>query len=104
MLIVEKFPWGNTLELTEGSRTRSRSSSPVSRASTIDSEIFRPATFIELSLDNLTTALLIGSLLVVIVLFLFLFEWRVALISLVAIPLSLVAAGLVLYCGARRST
>ena len=41
--------------------------------------------------------MLIGSILVVIVLALFLFEWRTALISLVAIPLSLTTAGLVLY-------
>ena len=67
----------------------------------IDTTIFRPATFIEMSIDNLTKALLIGCLLVVLVLGAFLFEWRAALISLVAIPLSLVAAGLVLYCARR---
>ena len=63
----------------------------------IDSEIFRPATFIEDSIDNLTTALLIGAVLVIMVLGAFLYEWRTALISVVAIPLSLVAAGIVLY-------
>jgi len=63
----------------------------------IDAQIFRPATFIELALKNLTTALLIGCLLVIIVLGAFLFEWRAALISVVAIPLSLVAGALVLY-------
>ena len=48
---------------------------------------------------------MIGSLLVVLVIVAFLFEWRAAVISLVAIPLSVVAAGLVLYLrGARRST
>lgn len=97
MLIVEKFPWGNTLELTEGVEAALEELKPGLQGIEIDSEIFRPATFIELSLDNLTRALLIGSLLVVVVLFLFLFEWRVALISLIAIPLSLVTAGLVLY-------
>ena len=40
---------------------------------------------------------MLGCLLVVLVLALFLFDWRAALISLVTIPLSLVAAGLVLY-------
>src|SRR4029450_11091814 len=49
------------------------------------------------SIHNLTNALLLGCLFVVLVLGAFLFEWRSALISLVAIPLSLVAAGLVLY-------
>ena len=62
----------------------------------IDTTIFRPATFIEQSIDNLTTALLIGVLLVVLIIVAFLFEWRTAFISLIAIPLSLIAAILVL--------
>ena len=63
----------------------------------IDPTIFRPATFIEMSIDNLTRAMILGSILVVLVLFAFLYEWRTALISVVAIPLSLMAAALVLY-------
>ena len=97
MLIVEKFPWGNTLELTQGVEEAMAELAPGLQGIEIDTEIFRPATFITLSLDNLQNALLIGSLLVVVVLGLFLFEWRVALISLIAIPMSLVAAALVLY-------
>ena len=50
-----------------------------------------------MAIDNLTLALLLGCLLVVAVLIAFLFQWRTALISLVAIPLSLMAAVLVLY-------
>src|SRR5437879_9085909 len=49
-----------------------------------------------MAVNNLSSALLISCLLVVLVLVAFLFEWRTALISLVAIPLSLVAAGIVL--------
>jgi CzcA family heavy metal efflux pump len=63
----------------------------------IDHEIFRPATFIETSIHNLNSALLIGCILVILVLVAFLFEWRVALISCVAIPLSLFAGAMVLY-------
>src|SRR3954454_10938001 len=63
----------------------------------IDSTIFRPASFIELAIHNLALALLIGCLLVVLVVIMFLFEWRAALISLVSIPLSLVAGALVLH-------
>jgi Cu/Ag efflux pump CusA len=50
-----------------------------------------------MALRNLRSALLIGCLLVIAVLVAFLFEWRTALISLLAIPLSLLAATLVLY-------
>jgi Cu/Ag efflux pump CusA len=49
------------------------------------------------AIDNLSHSLLLGVLLMVVVLFLFLFDWRSALISAVTIPLSLTAAGLVLY-------
>jgi CzcA family heavy metal efflux pump len=97
MMIVEKFPWANTLEVTRGVEATLKVLQPGLPGIEIDSQIFRPATFVELSVDNLARALLIGAILVVLVLGAFLFEWRVALISLLAIPLSLVAGGLVLY-------
>ncbi len=97
LLIVEKFPWGNTLEVTRGVEKALEALRPGLPGVEIDHEIFRPATFIEMSIDNLTRALLIGCVLVILVLFAFLYEWRVALISCVAIPLSLMAGGLVLY-------
>jgi CzcA family heavy metal efflux pump len=97
LLIVEKFPWGNTLEVTRGVEAAIDSMRPGLPGITFDTTIFRPADFIEQSIDNLRTALLIGAFLVVLVLIAFLFEWRTALISLVAIPLSLMAAALVLH-------
>ena len=97
MLIVEKLPWANTLDVTRGVEQAMDEMQPGLPGMEVDTTIFRPATFIELSLDNLTKALLIGALLVVLVLGAFLFEWRAAVISVVAIPLSLMAAALVLY-------
>ena len=97
MLIVEKLPWGNTLEVTKGVEAALEQMKPGLSGITIDTEIFRPATFIEESLDNLSRALLLGCILVVLVLGAFLFQWRTALISLIAIPLSLVTAASVLY-------
>ena len=97
MLIVEKLPWANTLDVTRGVEQAMDEMRPGLPGMEVDTTIFRPATFIELSLDNLTKALLIGALLVVLVLGAFLFEWRAAVISVVAIPLSLTAAALVLY-------
>ena len=70
----------------------------------IDTTIFQAADFIDLAIHNLTRALIIGSLLVLLVIGLFLFEWRTALISLIAIPLSLLAAALVCIGAAPRST
>jgi CzcA family heavy metal efflux pump len=96
LLIVEKFPWGNTLEVTRGVEKALAELKPGLKGIDIDTAIFRPATFVEISLKNLGNALLIGALLVVFILAAFLYEWRAALISVIAIPLSLVAGGLVL--------
>jgi len=96
MLIVEKFPWANTLDVTRGVEEAFEEMAPGLVGIEVDTEIFRPATFIEEALGNLTNALLLGSLLVFLVLLMFLFDWHTALISLVAIPLSLMAAALVL--------
>jgi CzcA family heavy metal efflux pump len=96
MMIVEKLPWANTLDVTRGVEEALDELRPGLPGIEIDSAIFRPATFIDLSIFNLTRALIIGSILVIIILGAFLYEWRVALISVSAIPLSLVAAGVVL--------
>ena len=96
MLIVEKLPWANTLDVTKGVEAAIESLRPGLPDMEIDTTIFRPATFIETSLKNLSSALLLGCLLMIVMLFLFLYEWRVALISVVTIPLALVAASLVL--------
>ncbi|HEY7524005.1 MAG TPA: efflux RND transporter permease subunit, partial [Candidatus Limnocylindrales bacterium] len=97
LLIVEKFPWANTLDVTRGVETAMDELRPGLTGIEVDTTIFRPASFIELALANLTSALLIGSLLVFVVLILFLYDWRTALISLVAIPLSLMAATMILF-------
>lgn len=55
-------------------------------------DLFRPADFIRTATENVWSSLLIGAALVVVVLFLFLFDIRTAVISCLAIPLSLLAA------------
>jgi CzcA family heavy metal efflux pump len=96
MMIVEKLPWANTLDVTRGVEAAIDEMRPGLPGIDIDTTIFRPATFIEQSIHNLTESLLIGAVLVVIVLFFFLYEWRVALISATIIPLSLMTSLLVL--------
>jgi CzcA family heavy metal efflux pump len=96
LLIVEKYPWGNTLDVTRGVEAALKEMEPGLPGIRFDTHVFRAANFIETSLHNLTVSLLIGALLVVLVLGAFLFEWRTALISVTSIPLSLVAAALVL--------
>lgn len=96
MMIVEKLPWANTLDVTRGVEEAIDAMRPGFEGIDIDTTIFRPATFIEMSIANLTKSLLIGAILVVIVLLFFLYEWRVALISATIIPLSMMASLLVL--------
>jgi CzcA family heavy metal efflux pump len=97
LLVVEKAPGANTLRVTKGVDQALADLRPGLPGVQMDAHIFRQADFIEMAIDNLTLALLLGCLLVVGVLIGFLFQWRTAVISLVAIPLSLMAAVLVLY-------
>jgi CzcA family heavy metal efflux pump len=105
LLIVEKQPWGNTLDVTRNVEKALDAMKPALAGMKVDSTIFRPATFIERALTNLSHAMLIGCGLVIVILAAFLFDWRTALISMTAIPLSLVAAALVLhFTGATMNT
>ena len=97
MLVIEKFPGANTVEVTRGVEEALDQLRPGLSGITIDTGLYRPASFIEAATHNLTLALVVGLILVVLLLGLFLFDWRVALISLVTIPLSLLAAVFVLY-------
>jgi CzcA family heavy metal efflux pump len=97
MLVVFKYPWANTLDATRGVERALAELKPGLPGIEIDPTIFRPADFIELAYENLKRALLLGCLMVMLVLGAFLFEWRTALISLLAIPISLVAGALVLF-------
>ena len=96
LLIVEKQPTGNTLSLTREVEAALALLRPGLADVEIDPAIFRPATFIEQSLHNLRSALVLGCLLVIVVLFVFLRDLRSAAISLTAIPLSLLGAVLIL--------
>ncbi len=96
LLIVEKQPWANTLDVTRQVEKAMNDLKPAMGQVEFDTTIFRPATFIERSIHNLSQSMLVGCGLVVVVLVLFLFDWRSALISAVAIPLSLISAVLVL--------
>ncbi len=105
LLIVEKQPWGNTLEVTREIEAVLENLRPALAGVDVDPTIFRPATYIENAVANLNTALLIGCVLVIVILSVFLYDWRAALISIVAIPLSLITAALVMnYTGGTIDT
>ena len=97
LLVIEKFPETNTLEVTANVDAALDSIRPGISGIQIDTTVYRPATFIETALDNLTAVFLIGALLALVLLAAFFFDWRAALVSASAIPLSLMAAALVLH-------
>ena len=91
VLSIQKQPATNTLELTERiDETLTEIESTLPAGMTINRGIFRQAEFIETSIDNVIEALRDGAILVVIILFLFLWNFRTTFISVLAIPLSLV--------------
>lgn len=88
----------NTLTVTHGLEEALDELRPMLSAKgiTLYDRLHRPATFIEVALGHVQQSLMIGGALVGIVLLLFLLDLRIALISFVSIPLSLLAAILVL--------
>ncbi len=97
MLVIEKFPAANTLEVT---REVDRALAELKRGLPgvqIDTSVFRLATYVEDSISNLALAIIIGALLVILVIGAFLFDWRSALVSVVSIPVALLAGVIALY-------
>jgi len=97
-LVISDQYGANTLEVTRNIERALAELRPTLAAQGVmlHSDLFRPANFIQTAVGNVRQSLLIGAALVVVVLFLFLFNLRTAAISLVAIPLSLLAAVAVL--------
>jgi len=93
-LIVDAAYGANTLEVTQGIDRALADLRPSLEAQgiTIYPDVLRAADFIEVALHNVRDSLYIGAIMVVVVLFLFLFNVRTAAISCTAIPLSLLAA------------
>ena len=94
MLIVESQYRADPLSVTHSVDRALAGLKPVlaSNQVVMHPDIFRPANFIMTAIGHLRTALLLGGILVVAVLFLFLLDVRTAFISATAIPLSLLAA------------
>jgi CzcA family heavy metal efflux pump len=98
VLAVMKQPDANTLELTETIDAMLDEIEPgMPSGLTLDRHIFRQSDFISLAIDNVTGALRDGAILVALILVLFLGNFRSSVISLTAIPLSLVVAILALH-------
>ena len=97
LIVISKQPDANTLNLTdrlEAELEAVRATLP--DGNELHAELFKQARFIDRAVDNVVVALRDGAILVVIVLFLFLGNFRTSMISILAIPLSLVVSFIVL--------
>ncbi len=97
LLVIEKFPETNTMDVTKGVDEALRSLQPGLPGVKIDTAVYRQASFIQEEVGTLGIALLITLLLIVTMFGAFFRSWRAALISLITIPVSLGAAALLLY-------
>lgn len=93
IMTITKQPNTNTLELTEkidDALAEIRKTLPADVK--INSQIFRQADFIQASINNIQKALIEGLIFVIIIMFLFLMNYRTTIISIIAIPLSLIVS------------
>ncbi len=97
IMTVMKQPGTNTLELTKKiDDALANLQKTLPKDLKINTKIFRQADFINASISNINKTLIEGSLFVIVILFLFLMNWRPTFISLIAIPVSLITAILTL--------
>lgn len=97
MMTLSKQPGVNTLELTEKlDLAIADLKNTLPEGLEIENQVFRQANFIKASISNLQQTLLEGAFFVVIILLIFLMNWRTTVISLLAIPISLLVSIIVL--------
>lgn len=98
VLLVSGQLGANTVDVTEGVEKALTALRPSIEKEGVElrADLFRPADFIAISTRNVMQSLVLGGILVIVVLYLFLYDLRTATISSVAIPLSLLAAVVVL--------
>ena len=98
ILSISKQPNINTLEVTKNIERNLREIKKSLPADVrMDTKIFRQADFIEASVSNVARALVEGAVLVIVILLLFLGSFRTTIISVIAIPLSLLGSFIVMH-------
>lgn len=96
VMVIMKQPGYDTVKLTEQVETRLASlADSLDSDLMINSELFKQADFIERAIDNVIEAVRDGGIMVIVILFIFLMNWRITFITLTAIPLSMALTALV---------
>lgn len=97
LLLIEKFPEASPVEVTQGVEEAIANMAPGLAGIEFDTNIFKPATYIQSTNTTLRTVIGLSAALVAVALFVFLFSWRSALVGFAVMPLSMLSALLVLY-------
>ena len=97
LLVVEKFPGTSALQVTKDIEAALNDMQPGLSGVQMDTSVFRPASHLQDAVDGLGVALLVSLLIAVLLFWLLFRSWRVAVIALVAITTTVMAAGVVLY-------
>jgi Cu/Ag efflux pump CusA len=96
LLIIEKFPGADTAEVTGGIEATLQQMQPGLTGVVVDSTVFQRADLISRFTDNTVEMLIIGFILALLLLVLFMVDWRSALVCAVSLPLAMITAALIL--------
>ena len=96
IVAVSKTPWANTLEVNEKIKDALNNLKKTLPKDIKITQTYSQSDFINTSVKNITTAILQGAFLAIIILLIFLANFRTSFISIVSIPLSLITAVLIL--------
>ena len=97
VLVVEKLPGANTVDVTKGVEQALQELKPGLNGLDVDTSLFRPADYVETAKGNVSKAVLVALALIVALLAFAFYQWRVALVSVTTILVSFTAAALVLH-------
>jgi Cu/Ag efflux pump CusA len=97
LLVVEKYPGFNTVEVTQKLEAALAELRPGMTGIDVDTAIYRPASFIERATSNLSDAITVAAILAIVALAVRLGSWRATLLAATSITLSLASVGLVFY-------
>jgi Cu/Ag efflux pump CusA len=97
LLVVQRSPGAHLLGVTRGVEKAINEMRPGLSGITFDTNVFRPASYVEASIDNVKRVVFIGLAILGLLLLASFFGWRAAVICLVVVPLSMLVAVLVLW-------
>ena len=96
-LVIEKFPGADTLKVTRDVEAAMADMTPGLKGIAVDTQGYRPASFVEAALRNAGWVALIGFMLLIALLLAMFGSWRPTLIGAIVLPVSLTMAAFVLY-------